>query len=112
MRGKVLLLLVAACVNSRFASAACAPSRAFCEALPERSNPNGAIFLGLVKEIVPAPPLVLPPAGGLGNSSSGVAQGRRRAGDRIIEPPIRYPVVRLQVQETFSWTRSAISQCA
>jgi hypothetical protein len=101
MRGKVLLLLVATCVNSRFAAAMCAPKRAFCEALPV-PNPNGAIFVGLVKEIVPAPPLVLPPAA-LGNSSSDVAQGRRRAGDRIIEPPpMRYSVVRLQVQETFS----------
>jgi hypothetical protein len=102
MRGKALLLLVAACVNSRSASASCAPSRAFCEALPERSNPNGAIFLGLVKEMVAAPPLLLPPHAP-GNVSSGIApEARHHAGDRVIEPPRRYPVVRLQVLETFS----------
>jgi len=50
--------------------------------------------------MVPAPPQVLPPPG---NSSSGVApQGRRRAGDRVLQPPMRYPVVRLQVLEAFS----------
>jgi hypothetical protein len=102
MRGKLLLLLLVAFVNSRFASASCAPSRAFCESLPERSNPNGAIFLGLVRETVPAPPLVLPPPAP-GNVSSGIApEARRRAGDRVIEPPKRYPVVRLQVLEAFS----------
>jgi hypothetical protein len=101
MRSKVLLLLFAAFVDSRFALAACAPSRPFCEALPDRSNPNAAIFLGLVKETVPAPHLVLPAAPG--NLSSGVAlQARRRAGDRVIEPPMRYPVVRLQILEAFS----------
>jgi hypothetical protein len=60
-----------------------------------------AIFLGLVKETVPAPPLVLPPAAP-GSLSSGLADGRRRAGDRAIEPPMRYPVVLLQVVEAFS----------
>jgi hypothetical protein len=100
MRSKVLLLLFAAFVDSRFASAECAPRLPFCEALPDRSNPNRAIFLGLVKETVPAPPLMLPPPG---NSSSGAApQGRLRAGDRVFQPPMRYPVVRLQVVEAFS----------
>ena len=61
MRSKLLLLLFAAFVDSNFAAAACAPTRPFCEALPDRSDPNAAIFLGLVKETVPAPPLVLPP---------------------------------------------------
>jgi hypothetical protein len=101
MRSKVLLLLFAAFVDSRFAAADCAPTRPFCEALPDRSNPNAAIFLGLVKETVPAPTLVLPPAAP-GSLSSGVAQAKRRAGDRVIEPPKRYPVVRMQVLEAFS----------
>jgi hypothetical protein len=76
-------------------------SRLFCEALPDRSNSNAAIFLGPVKETVPTPPLVLPPAAP-GSLSSGLAEGRRRAGDRTIEPPMRYPVVLLQVVEGFS----------
>lgn len=102
MRGKLFFLLFAAFVNSRIASAACAPSRALCEALPDRSNSNLAIFLGLAKEMIPAPPLVLPPPAP-GNGSSGIApEGRRRAGDRVIEPPRRYPVARLQVLEAFS----------
>jgi hypothetical protein len=101
MRSKVLLLLFAAFVDSRFVAAACVPIRPFCEKLPDRTNPNAAIFLGLVKEMVPAPPRVLPPAAS-GNLSSGVAQNRRRAGDPVIEPPMRYPVVRLQVLEAFS----------
>ncbi|MDQ6758952.1 MAG: carboxypeptidase-like regulatory domain-containing protein [Acidobacteriota bacterium] len=102
MRSKVLLFLFGAFVDSGFACASCAPSRPFCEALTNRSNPNAAIFLGIVKEIVPAPPLVLPPLAP-GDPSSGVApQARRRAGDRVTEPPRRYPVVRLQVLEAFS----------
>jgi len=102
MRSKVLTFLLGAFVDSAFAWADCAPSRPFCEALPNRSNPNTAIFLGIVKEIVPPPPLMLPvPAPG--NPSSGVApQARHRAGDRVPEPPMRYPVVRLQVVEAFS----------
>ena len=102
MRSKVLIFLFGAFVDSSFAWAACAPSRQFCEALPNRSNPNAVIFLGVVKEIVPAPPLMLPTLAP-GNPSSGVApQARRRAGDRVTEPPMRYPVVRLQVVEAFS----------
>jgi hypothetical protein len=101
MRSKVLLLLFAAFVDSRFAAAACVPIRPFCEALPDRSNTNVAIFLGLVIETVPAPPLVLPPAAPR-SSSSGVTQAKRRAGDPVVEPPKRYPIVRLQVQEAFS----------
>src|SRR5215475_14083397 len=101
MRSKLLLLLFAAFVDSNFAAAACAPTRPFCEALPDRSDPNAAIFLGLVKETVPAPPLVLPPTPP-GSLSSGVANARRRAGDRAIEPPKRYPVVGMQVLEAFS----------
>ena len=102
MRRKLLLLLFAAFVDSRFASAECAYKRPFCEALPDRSNPNRAIFLGLVKEVVPPPPLAPPPSAP-GNVSSGISpEGRRRAGDRIMEPPKRYPVVRLQVLEAFS----------
>jgi hypothetical protein len=101
MRSKVLFLLFAAFVDSRFASAACAPRRPFCETLPDRSNPNAAIFLGLVKEAVPAPPL-MPPAA-IGDLSSGVApQARRGAGYTVTEPPMRYPIVRLQVLEAFS----------
>lgn len=101
MQRKVSLLLFAIFVYSRFASAACAPIHSFCEALPDRFHANAAIFLGLVKETVQASPLVLPlsPPGSL---SSGVAQARRRAGDRVIEPPKRYPVVRMQVLEAFS----------
>lgn len=101
MRSKVLLLLFAAFVDSRFLAAECVPIRPFCEKLPDRTNPNAAIFLGLVKEKVPAPPQVLPPAAS-GNLSSGVAQNRRRAGDPVIEAPMRYPVVHLQVLEAFS----------
>src|SRR5262245_28492287 len=77
MRSKLILLLFAAFVDCRLALAECALKRPFCEALPDRSNPNAAIFLGLVKEIAPAPPLVLPLAAP-GNSSPAVAQGRRR----------------------------------
>src|SRR5262245_32578214 len=95
MRSKVLLLLFAAFVDSRLASAACAPRRPFCEALPDRSNPNAAGFLGLVREMVPVPPLAPPPA-----ASGDLA--RRRAGDPVVEPPKRYPVARLQVLEAFS----------
>src|SRR5215472_16559340 len=97
MRSKLLLLLFAFVVDAPFAFALCAPKRPFCEALPDRSNPNAAIFVGLVEEIVTAPALVLPRAAP-GNSSSDVAQGRL--------PSRRYPVVRLQVQETFSWAAS------
>ena len=52
--------------------------------------------------MIPAPPLVLPlPAPE--NVSSGVApEARRRKGDRVFEPPKRYPVVSLQVLEAFS----------
>lgn len=102
MPSKVLLLLVAVFVDSRFASASCLRSGPFCEALPDRSNPNTAIFLGLVKETVPAPPLVLPSAAPGNSSSVAAPQARRRAGDRLIDPPMRYPVVRLQVLEAFS----------
>lgn len=101
MRSKLLLLLFVAFLDFRFASASCVPRLPFCEALPDRSNPNAAIFLGVVKETVPAPPLALPPAAP-GNSSSGLAPARRRAGDRVIEAPKRYPVARLQVLEVFS----------
>ncbi len=98
----MILLLLAAFFDSRFASAACGPTRPFCEALPDRSNPNEAIFLALVKETVPAPPLVLPRAA-LENVPSGVASAsRRRAGDSAVEPPLRYPVVHLQVVEAFA----------
>jgi hypothetical protein len=102
MRSKLLLLVFAAFVSSRSASAMCAIKRPFCEALPDRSNPNVAIFLGLVKKMVPAPPLVLPPPAP-GNVSSGTApEARRRVKDRVIEAPRRYPIVRLQIVETFS----------
>src|SRR5450759_3283751 len=101
MRAELLCLLFAAFVNLPFASAACAPRRAFCEALPDRSNPNVAIFLGVVREMVSPPSLVLPPPAA-GNVSSGVAEARRRAGGRVVEPPRRYPVASLQVLEAFS----------
>src|SRR5262245_15841348 len=100
MRGKALLLLFAVLVDSRLASAACAPKRPFCEALPDRSNRNAAVFLGLVREMVPAPPPALPPAG-----SGDLA--RRRAGDGAVEPPKRYPAARLQVLEAFSGGESS-----
>jgi hypothetical protein len=100
MRSKLLVLLFAAFVNAPFASAQCVPKRPFCEALPDHANPNAAVFLGSVKEVAPAPPLVLPPTAP-GNSSPGVAQARRRAGDRVVEPPMRYPVVRLEVLDVF-----------
>jgi hypothetical protein len=102
MRSKVLLLLFAALIDSHIASAVYVPTRPFCEALPDRSNPNAAIFLGLVKETIPAPPVVLPPPGPRDSSSDVTPQGRRRAGDRAVESPMRYPVVRLQVVEAFS----------
>jgi len=106
MRRKVLLLIFFAFVDSRSASATCAPGRPFCEALPDHTNPNAVTFLGLVKETVPAPALVLPPAAS-GDLSSGVApQARRSAGDRVTETPRRYPLVRLQVLEAFSGVES------
>jgi hypothetical protein len=98
---KALICLLAGLLSSRAASAACAVSHRFCEALPERSNPNAAIFLGLVKEVLPPPPLLIP-SPPPGNPSPGLAPAsRRRASEPIPELPIRYPVVRLQVIEAF-----------
>jgi hypothetical protein len=103
-RRELIWLLAAGLLCSRAVSATCAISHPFCEVLPDRSNPNAAIFLGLVKEVLPPPPLVIPsPAPA--NPSSGLApQSKRRAGDPVPEPPMRYPVARLQVLEAFSGT--------
>jgi hypothetical protein len=51
---------------------------------------------------VEAPPLTLPPPAPRDPSSDVTPQTGRRAGDRVTEPPMRYPVVRLQVLEAFS----------
>src|SRR5215471_17318024 len=99
MRSKVLLLLFAAFVCHP-ASATCAPRLPFCEALPDRSNPNRAIFVGLINETIPAPPQG--PRAVPNTSSSAAPQGRQVAGSRPIEPSMHYPTVRLRVVEAFS----------
>jgi len=97
----LICLLAAGCMSAHMAHAECAARRPFCEALPDRSNPNAAIFVGVVKEVLPPPPAVI--ASSPGNASPGIAPtGRRLTGDPVPQISKCYPVVRLQVIEVFS----------
>jgi hypothetical protein len=83
------------------ASAACAPgATSFCQKLPDSTNKNSAIFLGIVKQVV-MPKRTLPPLPS-GNQPSGAsAQARRQVGEPLPTIEKKYPTARFQVLENY-----------
>lgn len=91
--------LAAAILFPRPAAPSCIGTTTFCEKLPERSDRNTVVFVGVVKQLFPPPSSGALPA--RDQSPSVPAQNRVRSGGPVPLVEKRHPSVRLQVIESF-----------